>query len=207
MLKQLKAKPGSEHIRTMEEDFATTTMGDTYSLVFLEFNTINNLTVQDEQVACMENAARHLIPGGYFVIEVGVPELRSLPPGQNLRAFHLGENRWGINEYHFATQDFTSHHMAVRDGHLRRSSIPSRYVFPEELDLMARIAGTKSAGCWAGWRTSPSPTTAPATCRYGKNTRTDPRIETTGIMRTLVRGSWSRHHRVPLQSTFAISTG
>lgn len=155
MLEQLRAKPGSEHIRAVVGDFATTTMGDTYSLVFLVFNTINNLTTQEEQVACFENAARHLVPGGHFVIEVGVPELRMLPPGQNLRAFHLSETRWGIDEYHFATQDFTSHHMHVSDGELRRISIPFRYVFPEELDLMARIAGLERVGRWAGWEQEP----------------------------------------------------
>jgi SAM-dependent methyltransferase len=155
MLKRLKAKTGTEDMRVVDGDFATTSMGDTYNLVFLVFNTINNLTTQDEQVACFENAAHHLVPGGYFVIEVGVPELRSLPPGQNLRAFHLSENRWGVDEYHFATQDFTSHHMAVRDGELRRNSIPFRYVFPEELDLMARIAGMQRVGRWAGWEHEP----------------------------------------------------
>ena len=155
MLKRLKAKTGTEDMRVVDGDFATTSMGDTYNLVFLVFNTINNLTTQDEQVACFENAAHHLVPGGCFVIEVGVPELRSLPPGQHLRAFPLSENRWGVDEYHFATQDFTSHHMAVRDGELRRNSIPFRYVFPEELDLMARIAGMQRVGRWAGWEHEP----------------------------------------------------
>ncbi len=155
MLSRLKAKPGAETIEALEGDFATTAMGDTYDLVFLVFNTINNLTTQAEQVACFENAARHLVSGGYFVIEVGVPELRMLPPGQNLRAFHVSETRWGIDEYHFATQDFTSHHMHIRDGELRRNSIPFRYVFPEELDLMARIAGMVRVGRWAGWDQEP----------------------------------------------------
>ena len=107
------------------------------------------------RVACFENAARHLVPGGYFVIEVGVPLLRLLPPGQNLHAFHLSETRWGIDEYHFATQDFTSHHMHFREGELRRNSIPFRYVFPEELDLMAQIAGMERVGRWSGWEHEP----------------------------------------------------
>lgn len=155
MLKRLRAKRGSEAIRAVQGDFATTTIGGTYNLVYLVFNTINNLTSQDEQVSCFENAARQLEPGGYFVIEVGVPELRTLPPGQNLRAFHVSENRWGIDEYHFATQDFTSHHMFIREGELRRNSVPFRYVFPEELDLMARIAGMDLFGRWAGWDDEP----------------------------------------------------
>lgn len=151
MLGQLKAKPGASSIHTVEGDFASLKMQRTYGLVFLVFNTINNLTTQDEQVMCFQNAADHLVPGGYFVVEVGVPELRALPPGQNLRAFHLSETRWGIDEYHFATQDFTSHHLAIRDGELVRNSIPFRYVFPEELDLMAKIAGMSLFGRWESW--------------------------------------------------------
>lgn len=155
MLRRLRSKPGADSIRAVEGDFASTNLGSGYGLVFLVFNTINNLTTQDEQVACFQNAADHLEPGGYFVVEVGVPNLRVLPPGQNLHTFHLSESRWGIDEYHFATQDFTSHHFAVRDGELRRMSVPFRYVFPEELDLMAKIAGMSRLGRWAGWEHEP----------------------------------------------------
>lgn len=155
MLAQLKAKPGASSIRTIEGDFASADMGRTYGLVFLVFNTINNLTTQDEQVACFQNAARHLEPGGYFVVEVGIPKLRMLPPGQNLQAFHVSHTRWGIDEYRFATQDFTSHHFALRDGELVRMSVPFRYVFPEELDLMARLAGMSRFGRWSGWEHEP----------------------------------------------------
>lgn len=155
MLSRLREKPGGASIRAVEGDFSTTDMGGGYSLVYLLFNTINNLTSQDEQVACFQNAADHLVPGGSFVIEVGVPELRALPPGQNLRAFHLSETRWGIDEYHFATQDFTSHHVAIRDGELQRNSIPFRYVFPEELDLMAKMADMSLFGRWEGWEKHP----------------------------------------------------
>ena len=155
MLHELRTKPGAESINAVEGDFATTRLDGTYSLVFLVFNTINNLTTQDDQVACFQNAADHLEPGGHFVVEVGVPRLRSLPPGENLHTFHLSEDRWGIDEYHFATQDFTSHHFAVRGGELKRMSIPFRYVFPEELDLMAKIAGMSLVGRWAGWEHQP----------------------------------------------------
>ena len=153
MLAQLAAKTDS--ISAVQGDFATTRIDQFYGLVFLVFNTINNLTTQDEQLACFQNAASHLEPGGYFVIEVGVPKLRMLPPGQNLHTFHLSEDRWGIDEYHFATQDFTSHLFAVRDGELVRMSVPFRYVFPEELDLMAKVAGMTLVGRWAGWREEP----------------------------------------------------
>ncbi len=155
MLRQLRAKPGADSIHAVEGDFASAKMDSTYSLVYLVFNTINNLTTQDGQIACFQNASDHLEPGGHFVIEVGVPKLRMLPPGQNLHTFHLSEDRWGIDEYHFACQEFTSHHFAVRGGELRRMSVPFRYVFPEELDLMAKMAGMKRVGRWAGWQHEP----------------------------------------------------
>ena len=155
MLQRLRAKPGADSIGVTHGDFATTQVEGKFSVVFLVFNTINNLTTQNEQVACFQNAAAHLEPGGHFVIEVLVPVLRRMPPGQNHYVFHMGDDGWGIDEYHFATQDFTSHHFAVRDGKLHRNSVPFRYVFPEELDLMARIAGMKRIGRWAGWRREP----------------------------------------------------
>jgi SAM-dependent methyltransferase len=155
MLERLRAKAGAETISATQGDFATTRVDGTFSLVYLVFNTINNLTTQDEQVACFQNAADHLEPGGFFVVEVGVPSLRMMPPGQNRHVFHMSENRWGIDEYHFATQDFVSHHFAIRDGQLSRNSVPFRYVFPEELDLMARLAGMTRYGRWAGWENEP----------------------------------------------------
>nr|MDJ0792279.1 class I SAM-dependent methyltransferase [Acidimicrobiia bacterium] len=104
MLRELRAKPGAETINAVVGDIATTRLDGTYTLVFLVFNTINNLTTQDAQVACFQNAADHLEAGGYFVVEVGVPKLRNMPPGQNLHTFHLSDDRWGIDEYRFATQ-------------------------------------------------------------------------------------------------------
>jgi len=155
MLDHLRAKPGADSIGMTAGDFATTAIDGSFTLVFLVFNTINNLTTQDEQVACFQNAADHLEPGGHFVIEVLVPALRKMPPGQNHHVFHMADESWGIDEYHFATQDFTSHHYAVRNGQLHRNSVPFRYVFPEELDLMARLAGMTRVGRWAGWENEP----------------------------------------------------
>lgn len=155
MVARLRAKPGGEAIEVAIGDIATTRFGGDHRLVYLVYNTINNLTTQDAQVACFANAAAHLAPGGHFVIEVGVPLLRSLPPGQNLHAHHIGDDRWDIDEYRFATQDFVSHHYSVRDGELVRNSIPFRYVWPEELDLMARMAGLTLHARWADWDRSP----------------------------------------------------
>jgi hypothetical protein len=155
MVQRLRAKSGAGDIDVTVGDFATTKVDGTFTLVYLVFNTISNLTTQAAQVACFRNAAAHLERGGFFVVEVGVPALRNLPPGQNNYVFHMSEDRWGIDEYHFATQDFTSHHFAIRDGELVRNSVPFRYVFPEELDLMAQMAGMTRYARWAGWQREP----------------------------------------------------
>ena len=119
------------------------------------FNTISNLTTQDAQVDCFRNVARHLGPGGRFVIEVGVPDLRRLPPGQNAVPFHVSEGRLGFDEYDVATQAMTSHHVRVRDGRTEHLSVPFRYVWPSELDLMARLAGMRPVHRWDGWTREP----------------------------------------------------
>jgi hypothetical protein len=119
------------------------------------FNTIMNLTSQASQVACFRNVAAHLEPGGCFVIEVEVPELRRLPPGETVRPFHVSEDRWGFDEFDVARQGLVSHHLAIVDGALERSSVPFRYVWPSELDLMAELAGLRLRDRWSGWRREP----------------------------------------------------
>jgi SAM-dependent methyltransferase len=155
MVSRLRAKPGGGHIGVTIGDFATTTVDGSFSLVYLVFNTIMNLTTQQAQVACFRNAAAHLSPGGRFVVEVGVPELRRLPPGQTLRAFHVSETRWGLDEYDVATQGLTSHHIEIVEGKVERLSIPFRYAWPAELDLMAQLAGMTLRERWGGWRWEP----------------------------------------------------
>jgi SAM-dependent methyltransferase len=155
MVARLHAKPGGADIPVTIGDFATTTVDGTFSLAYLVFNTISNLTTQAAQVACFRNVAAHLEPGGCLVIEVGVPGLRRLPPGETLRAFHLSETRWGIDEYDVATQGLTSHHFELVDGRLERLSIPFRYAWPAEFDLMAQLAGMRLRERWAGWNREP----------------------------------------------------
>jgi hypothetical protein len=127
----------------------------TFSLAYLVFNTIMNLTTQAAQVACFRNVAAHLEPGGCFVIEVGVPELQRLPPGETARVFHVSETRWGLDEYDVANQGLTSHHFEIVDGRLERLSIPFRYAWPSELDLMAQLAGMRLRDRWSGWEREP----------------------------------------------------
>jgi hypothetical protein len=136
-------------------DFATTTVAGRFSLAYLVFNTINNLTTQDEQVACFQNVAAHLEPGGCFVVEVGVPALQRLPPGETVRAFHLSATRLGFDEYDVASQGLVSHHYSIVDGRLEVGSIPFRYVWPAELDLMARLAGMTLRERWSDWKREP----------------------------------------------------
>ncbi len=155
MVERLRAKQDAEDIGVTIGDFATTIVDGKFSLAYLVFNTINNLTTQEEQVACFRNAAAHLEPGGCFVVEVGVPILRLLPPGENLHTYYMDDNKWDIDEYHIATQEFWSHHFSVRDGQLVRNSIPFRYVWPAELDLMAQLAGMSLLERWEDWDREP----------------------------------------------------
>ena len=156
MLQQLQNKPGSERIKVTVGDIAKTRIQGGFRLVYLVFNTIMNLTTQDEQVACFENASAHLEPGGFFVIEVGVPDLRRLPPGERVRAFNISPSRFGFDEYpDFMGQILYSHHYWTDAGTLRSFSAPFRYVWPSELDLMARIANMSLLERWAGWSKEP----------------------------------------------------
>jgi len=156
MVAQLRAKPGGDRIPVTIGDFATTKVDGTFTVAYLVFNTINNLTTQDEQVACFVNAASHLSAGGSFVIEVGVPALRMLPPGQRAVPFDVGEKHWAYDLFDCATQSFSSNYVDEDDdGAARLWSIPFRYVWPAELDLMARIAGLELVERWQDWDGTP----------------------------------------------------
>jgi SAM-dependent methyltransferase len=151
MLAHLRAKPGGSDIPVTIGDFATTPVEGRFSLVYLVYNTIMNLTTQAAQVACFRNAAAHLEPGGTFLVEVMVPDLQRLPPGETIHPFHVSEVRWGFDEYDLARQGLISHHLEIEDGRVRRVSIPFRYVWPAELDLMAQLAGLRLRERWGGW--------------------------------------------------------
>jgi len=155
MLAQLRAKPGADAIEVALGDMTTTRVDRSFRLVYLVFNTINNVTTQDAQVACFANAAAHLEPGGCFVIEVGVPDLQRLPPGQTAVPFTVRDDRLGFDTYDVVTQEMWSHHH-WRDGDAWQAlAMPFRYVWPSELDLMARLAGMRLRERWAGWRREP----------------------------------------------------
>ena len=155
MVARLRAKPGADAIGVSIGDFATTKVDGSFSVAYLAINTIMNLTTQDEQVQCFRNVAAHLEPGGCFVVEVGVPQLQRLPPGETVRAFDVSPARLGFDEYDVASQGLVSHHYREVDGKLDVVSVPFRYVWPSELDLMARLAGMTLRERWGGWRREP----------------------------------------------------
>ncbi|MFU8873067.1 class I SAM-dependent DNA methyltransferase [Micromonospora sp. SL4-19] len=155
MADRMRAKPGSDAIGVTIGDFATARVDGSFSLAYLVFNTIMNLTTQEAQVACFRNVAEHLAPGGRFVIEVLVPELRRLPPGQNVVPYRVGPSGWAFDIYDVATQATSSNYVKVVDGRAEYRSIPFRYVWPAELDLMAQLAGLRLSDRWDGWDRAP----------------------------------------------------
>jgi len=155
MVDQLRAKPGAAAIDVTIGDFSTTRVDGEFSLAYLVFNTIENLTSQEAQVACFRNAAAHLEPGGNFVIECAIPDLRRLSPGERTVVFDLSDDHWGIDEYDVVNQGLVSHHLTrVGDG-IEYSSGPFRYVWPSELDLMAQLAGMRLVERWSSWKREP----------------------------------------------------
>lgn len=155
MLAELRAKPGGGDIPTTVGDLATTTVDGSFTLAYLVFNMIMNLTTQDEQVQCFRNVAAHLRPGGRFVIEVGVPGLQGLLPGETVRPFTVTAKRLGFDEYDVASQGLVSHRYWIEGDKLRMFSVPFRYVWPSELDLMARLAGLSLQERWSDWGCEP----------------------------------------------------
>jgi hypothetical protein len=155
MLARLREKPGAEGIEATAGDMATTRLDGEFSLVYLVFNTIFNLTTQDGQVACFENAAAHLSGGGRFVIEARVPELQRLPLGQTVLPWRADPSGMSYYAYDVVTQRLSGQHYHLVDGRVEASPTEMRYAWPAELDLMARLAGMRREHRWAGWGGEP----------------------------------------------------
>jgi len=153
VLEQLHGKAGSERVTTTLGDYTTTSVNGPFSLVYLVWNSLSNVTTQDGQVAAFTNAAAHLSPGGRFVVELFVPQLRRLPPGQSFVPFDVTPEHLGFDEYDTLTQGLVSHHYSPGRGGYGAGAF--RYAWPAELDLMARIAGLTLSERWAGWRREP----------------------------------------------------
>ena len=155
MVAQMRKKPGGEDIDVAIGDFSTTRVEGAFSVAYLVANTIMNLTTQDEQVACFENVAAHLEPGACFVIDVLVPGLQRLSPGETFQPFAVTPTHLGFDEIDVVSQALISHHYWIEGNTVELTSPPFRYVWPSELDLMARIAGMRLRERWGGWRREP----------------------------------------------------
>ena len=156
MVAELRLKPGGEAIPVTIGDMATARVDGVFQLVYLVYNTIGNLESQDRQVECFANAAAHLEPGGYFVVEVGVPDLRRLVPGHDSVVFAHAPGYVGFDRYDdLVAQHAVSHHFVDDGTGVHEVRTPFRFVWPSELDLMARLAGLDLANRWADWHRSP----------------------------------------------------
>ena len=156
MVHRLRTKVPAEELPVLVGDMATTTVPGRFSLVYVVFNSIGNLRTQDEQVQCFRNAARHLSPGGRFVVELWVPGIRRFPPGQSAVPFEVTDKHVGFDTLDMVTQQGTSHHYhRLDDGSVRYGYSNFRYIWPAECDLMARLAGLTLEQRVAGWDRAP----------------------------------------------------
>ncbi|WP_410650084.1 class I SAM-dependent DNA methyltransferase [Amycolatopsis sp. cmx-4-54] len=152
MADRIAGKPGGDAVEVTIGDMTKTRVAGEFSLIYLVYNTISNVTTQDGQVDVFRNAAAHLRPGGLFLVEVGLPELRRLPPGQDIVPFAMAPGYVGFDQYDVVRQEFTSNHVTVSpEGEGRFRRIPFRYAWPAEMDLMARLAGMRLKYRWADW--------------------------------------------------------
>jgi len=152
MVEELRRKVPAGQLPVVVGDMASTVVPGEFSLVYVVWNSIGNLRTQDEQVACFANAARHLAPGGRFVVELWVPGIRRFPPGQAAVPCHVDTHHVGFDTYDMATQQGTSHHYTrSADGTVRYGASNFRYIWPAECDLMARLAGLQLEERVADW--------------------------------------------------------
>ncbi len=151
MVAELRKKETGSPMEIEIGDMTTVRMESTFSLVYLVFNTIDNLTSQEAQIACFENAAHHLAPGGRFLIETQVPPIQKIPFGETRLAFACSTDHMGIDDFEIVSQRYTSNHVRMEDGECKHFSVPFRYAWPSELDLMARLAGLNLEHRWGDW--------------------------------------------------------
>ena len=158
MVAQLRAKPGGEQIAVTIADFADVPVPGTYRLIFVVANSLFNLLTQDDQVRCFENVAAHLTDDGAFLIEAFRPDfLYRLRDHQyvDAEAVEVDEVRLDVARHDPMTQMLDESHVSLSREGVRLNPIVTRYAWPSELDLMARIAGLRLKERWAGWNREP----------------------------------------------------
>jgi SAM-dependent methyltransferase len=167
MVGQLRTKVDKKIVPVVLGDMIKARVPGEFSLVYLVYNTISNLLTQDQQVECFRNAVRHLVPGGRFVVELWVPQLRTLPPGQVATVFRAEPGYVGLDTYDVLAQHVVSHHVrfdpdaaGAAQAEVFRS--PHRYVWPAELDLMGLLAGLVLESRHADWAGAPFTSESPS---------------------------------------------
>jgi SAM-dependent methyltransferase len=155
MVAELRKKEKSQPIEIVIGDMTSARVDGEFSLVVLAFNTIDNLLSQGQQIECFKNAAAHLAPGGRFIVETQVPPIQRIPFGETSLAFACSPKHWGVDIFDIATQHYTSNHIWINEDAPKQLCIPFRYVWPSELDLMAKIAGLQFEDRWEDWQKTP----------------------------------------------------
>jgi hypothetical protein len=172
MVAQLRAKPGGDRIAVTIGDFADVPVLGTYRLIFVVANTMFNLLTQDDQVRCFENVAAHLADDGVFLIEAGSPDwLYGLRGHQYVEAeaIEVAEVRLDVARHDPVTQLLEESHVILSRDSVRVNPIVTRYAWPSELDLMARIAGLRLKERWGGWDRRPYAADSPTVVSvYGR---------------------------------------
>jgi SAM-dependent methyltransferase len=157
MVEKLRAKPGGATIPVTIGDFADVKVPGQFSLIYVVFNTFFALLSQETQIKCFERVARHLAPGGAFVIEAFVPDLAMFDRGQRVSTRHVDATTANIHAavHDPVTQQVHGANILLSESGTRFYPVQIRYAWPAELDLMARVAGMRLRERWGGWKREP----------------------------------------------------
>jgi SAM-dependent methyltransferase len=155
MVAKMREKPGGKDIPVVMGDYATASVEGKFSLAYLVFNGLWNLRTQEKQVACFQNVAAHLELGGFFVIELFVPDLSAITPSRNINVFRADDRGWSFDVFDVLNQGLTSNHFAIGREGVRSFASAGRYAWPAEIDLMARLAGMRLRDRWGDWKREP----------------------------------------------------
>jgi SAM-dependent methyltransferase len=160
MIGKLHEKPGGERIDVTIGSFADFDLGVRFPLIYVVFNTFFGLLTQDEQISSFEAVARHLAPGGVFVMQAFVPDVTRFDAHNQRTAVEsvgVDHVNLDVSSHDPFMQRTDTQHLLIRSGDVRLYPVRIRYAYPSELDLMARIAGLRLRERWSDWDRSPYP--------------------------------------------------